>query len=202
MKKLLKWAAVCLALFALYQGASLLSDKQQLRDGLIRLHVVADSDSEEDQTQKYKVRDAVMAYLEPLSQTATTKQEAAAYIQQHLTQLEEVANKTLAQCGSAAKAAVTLTQEAFGTRDYDTFSLPAGIYDSLRIEIGSGQGKNWWCVIFPSLCLQASTQQVSQTASCAGMSQSLQSTITGEEGYEVRFFLLECLGKLENFFKS
>ena len=102
--------------------------------------------------------------------------------------------------GVKDRANVTLTAEEFPTRIYDTFTLPAGIYDSLRITIGSGEGHNWWCVVFPSLCVPAATEGVADTAASAGFSDGLSGAITGQSGYDVRLFLLDCLGKLENLF--
>ena len=95
-------------------------------------------------------------------------------------------------------AKVTLCKEVFDIRHYDTFSLPAGVYHSLRIIIGEGQGKNWWCVSFPSLCLPATTAGFSDTAVSAGFSAPLVKSLSGNENYEIHFFFLNQLGKLEN----
>ena len=89
--------------------------------------------------------------------------------------------------------------EEFATRYYDTFTLPAGIYEALRITIGEGEGQNWWCVVFPTLCVGATVEEFEETAHCAGFSDGLTGALTGEDGYEVRFFFLDALGKLENF---
>ena len=94
---------------------------------------------------------------------------------------------------------VTLCKEAFDTRYYDTFTLPAGIYEALRITIGEGEGHNWWCVAFPSLCLSATSEEFADKAAGAGFPDSLTGALDGEEKYEVRFFLLDALGELEKF---
>jgi stage II sporulation protein R len=112
--------------------------------------------------------------------------------------LEDVANSTLTQLGSGDKASVFLTKEAFGIRQYDTFSLPSGVYDSLRIEIGQAKGRNWWCVVFPALCLPTTTDGFEDVAASAGFNESLTDTLTTEDGYEIRFYLLDCIGRLEN----
>ena len=106
----------------------------------------------------------------------------------------------LQQVGSPQSANVTLKKETFGTRVYDTFSLPAGVYDSLRIVIGAGEGRNWWCVVFPGLCVPAASEGVEDVAVSAGFSEELGKTLTGEEPYEIRFLLLDWLGRVENFF--
>ena len=113
--------------------------------------------------------------------------------------IEAVANRVLRESGREEVATVSLRLEEFGTRYYDTFTLPAGIYESLRITIGEGAGKNWWCVVFPALCVGATVEEFSETAQCAGLSGSLTAALAGEEDYEVRFFVLDALGRLENF---
>ncbi len=90
-----------------------------------------------------------------------------------------------------------MAREAFPAREYDTFALPAGCYDALRITVGEGQGQNWWCVVFPRLCLPTVSEDFEVEAVGAGFSDTLTGALTGE--YEVRFFLLELLGRLENF---
>ena len=95
---------------------------------------------------------------------------------------------------------VSLTEEAFTTREYDTFSLPAGVYKALRIVIGEGEGKNWWCVVFPRLCVGTEADFV-ETASMAGLSDDLTGALEGE--YEIRFWLLDKIGEIKNrFFDS
>lgn len=200
MKKLLKFAFLLTLLVMLLEGAGLLTDKQSLQDNLIRLHVVANSDSKEDQNVKLQVRDAVTEYLEPLLRKCADREQARAFLVENLSALEQIANQVLQQAGTSDTAKVTLKQEAFDTRVYDTFTLPAGVYESLRIEIGQGAGKNWWCVVFPSLCLPATTQAFQDTAVAAGFDDALASTLAQEDGYELRFYLLERIGKWENFF--
>ena len=185
-------------LFAL----SVFSDRQTLSNNLIRLHVVANSDSDADQGLKLKVRDAVVAHLQPAMTELQSRHEAEAYLNTHLTELEQIANQTLSEAGSQDKATVSLQKEAFPIRHYDTFSLPSGVYQSLRITIGQGQGHNWWCVVFPSLCLPAAGETMEDTAAGAGFSGGLSSTLEGEQPYQVRFFLLDLLGKVQNFFQS
>ncbi len=200
MKKLLKLVSLLLVLAAGFYLGTVAMDKKILSDEVIRLHVVADSDSEADQAVKLKVRDAVLDYLDGVTEDTITKEQVATVLQEKLPELEAVANEVLEAEGLTDRATVTLQQEEFPTRQYETFTLPAGVYDSLRVIIGSGEGHNWWCVVFPSLCIPAAAQQVEDTAVGAGFTESLSGAITGEEEYEVRFFLLDCIGKLENFF--
>ena len=202
MRKMIRLAAFALAIVLILQFFGLLQDKKTLGDSLIRLHVVAASDSEEDQQVKLQVRDAVIAYVEGALGHVMTLQEAKAWLQENLPGIQDAANQVLRKLGLAATAQVSLQQETFGQREYDTFSLPSGVYESLRITIGAGEGKNWWCVVFPSLCLPAAGESTEDIAAGAGFSEELTDTITKQEGYVLRFYFLDLLGRLENFFFS
>ena len=197
MKKLLRRIFICfLAVCFVYLGA-LIADREKLKSELVRLHVVAASDSAEDQAIKLQVRDAVLESLQASLNGVTDIGEAKAYIEANLPKIEAVANQVLAASGCGDVATVSLQIEEFAARVYDTFSLPAGLYDSLRITIGEGEGRNWWCVTFPTLCIPATTEGFEAVAAGAGFSDELTGTLTGE--YEVRFYLLDLLGQLENF---
>lgn len=200
MRKLIKWAGILTVFLMVLGYADLQVDVNRLQEDLIRLHVVAASDSEEDQQNKLMVRDAVVAYLEPILANFSDKEQAQAYLQEHLSELTTLVNNVLSSLQTGQQGTVTLQEEEFNTRDYDTFSLPAGVYDSLRIEIGKAEGKNWWCVAFPSLCLPKTEEAFCATATSAGFDSALSSTLTRQSGYEVRFFLLDCLGRLGNLF--
>lgn len=196
MRKLWKRVLLCALISGLFWGASLLTDRKALNDNLIRLHVVANSDSEQDQTVKLRVRDAVLESIqEDLKQVANIDQ-ARDYLQENLPKIQSVTEQTLHSLGVDTSAVVSLTKEAFDTRKYDTFSLPAGIYEALRITIGEGEGKNWWCVTFPTLCLPATVDGFRDAAVGAGFSQSLTDTLSADD-CEIRFFLLDAIGRLE-----
>ena len=198
MKKIGKIAMICICLAAALWFAMLISDRLTLSNDIIRLHVVGASDSEEDQQVKLQVRDAVLSVLE--TQQVENVQQAKASLENLFPQLEQAANKALQEAGMSYEAKVSLTREAFPAREYDTFSLPAGVYESLRVTIGEGEGKNWWCVVFPSLCLPATSAEFEDTSVGAGFSDTLTDTLQQEQGYELRFFFLDCLGWLQNLF--
>lgn len=200
MRKVRNFLILFVVVFCVLSLAELVSQKQQLHDSIIRLHVVADSDSEDDQAVKLLVRDAVTQEVSEALGQIRDKDQALAYLSGHLTQLEAAANRVLLEQGFSQRAKVTLEEEAFSTRQYDTFALPAGVYDALRVTIGSGQGKNWWCVVFPGLCMPEAGEDFTDQAAGAGFSEDLTGTLEQRRGYEVRFFLLDCLGWLENFF--
>ena len=200
MRNFFQRVYICILLLALVWCGSFLADKKQLAQDLIRFHVVANSDSEQDQTEKLRVRDAVVASLQETMKQMPDSTQARQYLQAHLPEIQAVANQTLQMAGSTCNALVSLCTEAFDTRCYDTFSLPAGVYDALRITIGEGEGHNWWCVAFPTLCLPATSEGFQEVSAQAGINGTLEKTLAGEGGYEIRFFLLDQLGKLENHF--
>ena len=177
--------------------AVLQTAQQQLAGKLIRLHVVARSDSPHDQQVKLSVRDAVLAAAGRLIDGAPDPRAALAA---GLDEIALVAQKRLCELGEDAQVRVRLGRERFPTREYDTFSLPAGVYESLRVTIGDGEGHNWWCVVFPSICLTASMDELEQAAQTAGFTDGEIRLITGEdEGFALKFKLLELLQKLKIF---
>ena len=174
----------------------LATDSQTLHDQLLRLHVVGASDAREDQDVKLLVRDAVLASLEEGLQDLTDPQAAWDYVARMLPRVEAAANRCLEAAGFTDTVAVSLTEETFPTREYDTFSLPAGVYKALRVVIGEGEGKNWWCVVFPQLCMGTDGEFV-ETASMAGLDPKLADTLQGD--YEIRFWVLEKIGEVKNY---
>ena len=198
MRNILNKCGFCFLLAALVWCGTVIGDRQTLHNDLIRLHVVAASDSAEDQALKLRVRDAVTGYLEANMMDAADTREAEVYIRENLAALQTVAETVLNENGTPAPVTVGFTEETFDVRHYDTFSLPAGVYKSLRIVIGEGEGHNWWCVVFPTLCLPETAEQFEAAAVGAGFEDALACALTGEEGYELRFYFLELLGRMEN----
>ena len=133
-------------------------EEQLLTENFFRFHVLANSDSEEDQALKLKVRDAVIDYLEPGLKESDSKEATRAYILSHLPQITDVAGRTLRAAGSSQKLQVVVGESEFPTKSYGSVTLPAGRYESLRIEIGEAEGRNWWCVMFPTLCFVEETE--------------------------------------------
>lgn len=198
MRKMLGRMLFCVSLAAVVWLCALITDKQTLRQELVRLHVVAASDSAEDQAMKLHLKDAIVESLKADMASLSDAAAAKAYLQENLPKIEELANQVLQEAGCQDVATVRLAVEEFSTRVYDTFTLPAGVYDALRITIGDGEGKNWWCVVFPGLCLPATSEGFEEAASCAGFSDTLTAALEGAEGYEIRFWLLDALGRIEN----
>ena len=137
--------------------------KQIDTDSLIRIHVLGNSNNEDDQAMKLKVKDAVVTYLSPQLEGATSLDESRSIIQNNLDQITQIANETLAQNNSTDTVTLQYGQFDFPVKYYGSFSLPAGTYEALRILIGDAQGRNWWCVLFPPLCFTDSNVQYDTT---------------------------------------
>ena len=199
--KLKVWevALITAVIFTAIFGTALNRDAQALSDKLIRLHVVANSDSDRDQELKLKVRDEVLDILEHRLEGVEDSEKAALIISEQLGALKATAETVIEQNGYNYPVEVSLCREDFPTTEYDTFSLPAGIYESLRIVIGDGEGHNWWCVVFPPVCTAPVLD--GDTADAVGLTGEEVSLITAESGgYLVKFKLLELLGKLKSLF--
>lgn len=176
-----------------------LESNETLKNDIIRLHIIANSDSEADQAEKLKVRDGVLAYIEEEISKLPSKEEAEEYIRSKIADIEKIANDILSENGSEHIATVKLGLKEFGKRVYETFSLPSGIYEALQIEIGEAEGENWWCVVFPGLCMPGTNDEFCDVAASAGFDQLTVETISNTGGYKIRFFILDFLGKIENF---
>ena len=142
MGRKLKCIEMILVVTAFVWLGGILADRQQLHEDLLRLHVVAASDSEEDQAVKLTVRDAILESLQDGLSDLTDLDQAKAYVQEKLPELEQTANRVLSELGFSDTATVTLTEEAFPEREYDSFTLPSGVYNALRVVIGEGEGHN------------------------------------------------------------
>lgn len=123
-----------------------------LSDAVFRLHVLANSDSEADQNLKLKVRDSLLNYMNEICSNCSTKEEAISIAQKNQNKFQEIAEETIISNGFNYSVKINIGNFYFPTKNYGDISLPAGFYDSLRVEIGEAKGQNWWCVMFPSLC--------------------------------------------------
>lgn len=184
--------AVCVTLLT---GTWAQARSQLLAARLVRLHVIAVSDDETEQAVKLQVRDAVLAYLEPQLADVTDIGAAEQII---AGDLDGIARAAQAAAGERP-VRVTLGPEHYPTRDYGTFALPAGVYTSLRVTLGAGAGHNWWCVIFPSLCVPATADGFAEAAAAGGFSTGEIRLLTqADPAYTVKFRSLELLQALKS----
>lgn len=123
-----------------------------IADSVFRLHVIANSDSKEDQDLKYIVRDNLLSYMNKICSNCKTKQEAIDIVTENKDKFEEIAKSTIKERGFSYDVRINIGNFEFPTKNYGDISLPAGLYDALRVEIGEAKGQNWWCVMFPPLC--------------------------------------------------
>lgn len=123
-----------------------------LSDSVFRLHVIANSDSDEDQSLKLKVRDSLLDYMNNICSNCSTKEEAISIVTEYQTEFQNIAKQTILENGYNYDVRININNFYFPTKNYGDITLPAGFYDALRVEIGEAKGKNWWCVMFPSLC--------------------------------------------------
>lgn len=130
---------------------------QELSEDVMRVHILANSDSAADQSLKLSVRDRVLEHCSAYFDDCEDKNEAMAVTEDHLDEIEKVAEKEIRDQGFDYPVKAEVGQAYFNTRYYDEFTMPAGWYDSLRLTIGEGGGKNWWCVMYPALCVGAAT---------------------------------------------
>lgn len=191
MKSLRKWEiALLLALcFTLLAGTWAGAASSRVSEGLVRLHVIAASDDATEQAIKLDVRDAVLSYLEPRLDSAADIAGAKALIEANLGGIAAAAESA----AQGREVNVTLGEEYYPTREYDTFSLPAGRYQSLRVTLGEGTGHNWWCVVFPPLCLTAAESEAA-FEELDGETRAIISSDGG--GVQFKFRLLELWGEL------
>ena len=166
------------------------AEEAEIYNSTVRLHVIANSDSERDQEVKLKVRDKVVEIIS--TSEANSKEEAISFIEQNRDKIKEEAIKVLRAEGISDDVEVKLGYEDYPTRNYENFSLPAGNYTSVRVIIGKGEGKNWWCVLFPPLCTQGAISYDDEEYTDVGLTSDQYKLITGTSGkYKVKFKLLE-----------
>lgn len=184
--------AAALTLFCSWLGGY----RECLSGKLLRLHVVANSDSDADQALKLEVRDAVLdcaaGYLENVSDVRAAEQVLGA----HLAELAGAGQAVVREKGYDYAVRASLDTSHFPTKTYDGFALPAGDYRALRVTIGAGEGRNWWCVVFPTLCVSAASEW-QDTAVSGGLSdEDVRLMAEEDEGYVLRFKCLELWDKL------
>ena len=174
-----------------------------ISDSVFRLHVIANSNSEDDQALKYEVRDNLLKYMNNICKDCTSKEEAINIVSEHQEEFKEIALKTIKNEGYSYAVKIEIGNFEFPTKQYGDISLPAGFYDALKVEIGKAEGRNWWCVMFPSLCFVDISSGIVPEES----KEDLQNVLSDEEyaiisdnsnsGIKLKFKLLELFGKTD-----
>ena len=197
MKGFIKAACVALILTVLFTMIPFQAACSDISDSVFRLHILANSDSEADQKLKLKVRDRLLEYSQTLFQKAKTKEEAEMLIANRLQELADVASSEIAQNGFEYPVRAEIIRMYFTTRHYENYTLPSGTYDALRVTIGKGKGHNWWCVMFPSLCINTDVDGDRKTKEALGEQEY---GVVKNEKREYKFFIVELFEKIRSSF--
>lgn len=197
MKLFIKALCAAFVLTVIFSMLPFETECKEISNEVFRLHILANSDSDSDQQLKLKVRDRVLNYTESLFKNAHSKQEAESVVSENLQDICNVALKEVRSNGYDYGVKAEITNMYFTTRYYDSYTLPSGMYDALRISIGSGEGKNWWCVMYPSVCI--STEENQDKAAKEALNDN-QYDIVKNEKYEYKFKIVEIFEKIRSFF--
>lgn len=201
-KDLLKAMAAGFILTVVFSMIPFFAACDNISNDVLRLHVLANSDSEEDQQLKLSVRDAVLEESSRWYQDAEDFEAANSAVCTHIGSIQKAAKEAVRRAGRDDDVQVQVTDMYFTTRDYEDFSLPAGKYRTLRVTIGEGDGKNWWCIVYPSLCLPAAGDGEDTDGSdpMAALPESEEEIITNPGEYQVRFKIVEWYEAVKSFF--
>ena len=197
MKLFIKSACIAFVLTVIYSVIPFEANCSQIPDNVFRLHIIANSDTESDQNLKLKVRDEVLQYTYTLFNNAKSKYEAENVISDNLQNISNVAYKTVLDNGFDYPVKAEITNMYFTTRYYENYTLPSGKYDALRITIGSGKGKNWWCVMYPSICISSVKEQDEKARDTFDEQQY---DIIKNEQIQYKFKVVEVFEKICSFF--
>ncbi|MBQ3843157.1 MAG: stage II sporulation protein R [Ruminiclostridium sp.] len=191
-------AAVLISAFAGFA-----KECDEMKERTFRLHILANSDSAYDQRIKYELRDHIVDELGTVFSSCETKDETKALAQRNLPYIEQRANEFLQSRGCEYTAVCTVCEDEFPTRVYEDYTLPSGRYDALRIVIGDGNGKNWWCVLYPSVCVSAASAVTGTLPARtlyenrkAADRMTADSLIDRHDGIEYRFALYDIIRSL------
>ncbi len=172
---------------------------REISDKVFRVHILANSDSEADQKLKLLVRDALVNAGEEILKDVDSKEEAERLIEKNIPKLKSIAENVVFQNGYDYPVDLEITNMYFDTRHYGNITMPGGFYDALRVKIGKAEGKNWWCVMFPSLCIYS----VSKTETLEeNLSDGEYKIISSKNEYQYRFKIVEIFTGICNFFKG
>ncbi len=197
MKQIIRAAITAFILTVIFSMIPFQANCSDISDEVFRLHILANSDSNKDQSLKLRVRDKVLSHTEALFNSAKSKQEAEQLVSDNIQTIADIAAKEIFDNGYNYSVKVQIVKMHFSTRRYENFTLPAGMYDALRITIGEGRGHNWWCVMFPSLCISspADSEEKAKEVFSNG-----EYEVVKNEKTEYRFFIIECFETISSWF--
>lgn len=174
--------------------APFIETSENISDQVFRLHILANSDSADDQQLKLKVRDEILKKGETVFASSNSLEETIELCKDNIALFQQTAEQCLKDNGSDYDVKVYVDKEYFNTREYDEITLPSGFYNALKIEIGQGKGHNWWCVMFPAICLSSVTDDELNKY----LSEDEQKLVNSDSKYEVRFKIVEIYEKVKS----
>ena len=197
-KILLSVTAIAISIYMAFSCTYFTASAETIKDDVVRLHILANSNSQIDQEVKLKVRDALLETNASILSDDVTKENAKEHFENSKEILLETAKKTLKENGFNYNVKITLQEEYFETRAYGNLTFPAGQYTALKVILGEGDGKNWWCVMFPPLCVPAADGIETKETTADYLTQSGEKIVNGGEKYIVKFKFLEIYEELRN----
>lgn len=171
----------------------------ELRQGVLRLHIIANSDSEADQTLKLAVRDQILNSSTDIFKNCSTVDDAIMTASDNIDEINQIANEVIEKNGFSYTAKVSVGDKYFETREYDDFTLPAGTYKSLIVDLGAAEGKNWWCVVFPCVCVPTASSGASLSDS---VSAKAEDTARNSQKYQIKFKTVEIYEEMKKYFQK
>lgn len=177
--------------------APFFAQSSAISQDVLRLHIIANSDSSADQAVKFAVRDAVLRSMQSAFDGADSLEDTLRIARENRRRMQDTANAVLAENGAEYQAAVTIDREYFNTRAYENVTFPAGCYESVVITLGDGGGKNWWCVMYPAICLPEVEEDSLDTVLDDG-----EMTVIESDRYDVRFKIVEIYQRIAGYFKA
>lgn len=169
----------------------------ELKENILRLHIIANSDSEADQALKLKIRDKILLSGCEKFTEAENIDDAILLAKGEISDFQRIAENVVRENGFDYQVRVNVQKKYFSTRVYDEFTLPAGEYEALCVEIGEAKGKNWWCVMYPALCVSSASSDLGES-----VSSNAKSIATGREKYVIKFKTVEIFEEIKNFLKN
>ena len=201
-KILLSVTAIAISIYMAFSCTYFTASAGTVKEDVVRLHILANSNSEIDQEVKLKVRDALLETNASILSDSVTKENAKEHFESSKDILLKTAKKTLKENGFNYNVKITLQEEYFNTRTYGNLTFPAGQYTALKIDLGEGEGKNWWCVMFPPLCVPAADGLEINETTADYLTQSGEKIVNGGEKYIVKFKFLEIYEELRDKFNA
>ncbi|MDR0943346.1 MAG: stage II sporulation protein R [Ruminococcus sp.] len=174
------------------------AEVETITDNVLRLHILANSDSDEDQALKLLVRDAILTETAVIFENADGKEEAVMAAKKAVPEIERIADRVIAEQGYDYDVSVSVTTMEFDTRVYGDITMPAGEYEAIRVTIGEAEGKNWWCVMFPPLCIPAVAADETIEVFNEVLTESEKDILQNPVKYEARFFIVDLINDIKS----